>query len=195
MFSRNRRDQGELTMSCRLGLAFVAFMGLGGCEMTAPSTPPIGTGEEAVPPGPLTPSLKVAADDPGLLDGAGSTQFKLANLRFLQLRLAVPALPQNVSWMTMKVYTPQGALYSTRHLPYATDPEVKEVASPDGVAHPIEVLRPRAIAGGYALDAQILVGGSNMVRRPNPGAWRVTMEVDGAPQLRAETTLDFGMTL
>ena len=65
--------------------------------------------------------------------------------------------------------------------------------SPDGVVHPIRVLRPVAAAGGVGLDAQILVGGSNMVRRPIIGAWKITMELDDDRSARAETTLDFGM--
>lgn len=175
-------------MTGRVRIGWLTLALAAGCEMRPPAQQ---VGVEA-PSGPLRPAVKAAADDPARLDGAGQTKFILSQLRFLQLRLQVPQMVSGVKWMTVQIYTPQGSLYGTRHVPFSTDESVKEVESVDGVPHPIEVMHPKAIPGGYGLDAQLLVGGTNMVRRPNPGTWKITMEVDGEPATRAETSLELG---
>jgi hypothetical protein len=67
------------------------------------------------------------------------------------------------------------------------------VTSPDGVPHPIDVVPAVAIPGGYGLDTTILVAGTNLLRRPFPGLWRIRASVDGTHALDAEAVLEMSM--
>jgi hypothetical protein len=118
-------------------------------------------------------TLRVAADDPRLLDGPGQARVPLATTRTLLGRLIVPQLAPGVHWAHFELYTPTGALYQERHLPYALGRAPRTVPSPDGVPHPIDVERAEVTAEGVALDLSIVVGGSNLQRRPQPGVWRL----------------------
>jgi hypothetical protein len=141
-----------------------------------------------------TPSVKIAADGHHRLAGAGETRFSLARTRNLQFRLQLPArtIDNGVTWATMKLYTPNGALYHTRHIPYSTNRGLGEVPSPHGVSHPIRVVPVEQIPGGLGLDVGFLVAGTNINRYPLPGMWKVVIEVDGKPELRAEQTFELG---
>jgi hypothetical protein len=162
--------------------ALCALFGLGACRAAAP--------------GPETkPEIKVVADDPALLDGPGATHFSLPRVRDLHVRYALAPLPDGVTWATVRLLQPGGAVYHVRHLPIAREPAPAQVASPDGVPRPIDVLRPRPLADGReAVDFAIAVAGTNLLRRPVAGTWEVRAALDGQPDSEAALTLDFGMT-
>jgi len=169
---------------------------MAGCE-TAPPAP-----AELVPglvspyaPAPFAVGIKVVANNAALLAGKGSVAFKLPHVRSLLVRTSIAQIPEALLWMTIELHTPDGALYSQRHLPFSADPGITEIDSPDGIDRRVEVDRIKTIEGGYALDTAIPVGGTALTRTADPGAWRLNVRIDGQPTLSFEQTLDFGMAL
>jgi hypothetical protein len=59
------------------------------------------------------------------------------------------------------------------------------------VPHEINVVRAQATpdGDGYTLDFPILVGGSNLQRRPQPGTWTVAVGLDDQPETAARATV------
>ncbi len=141
---------------------------------------------------PLAPKVKVVANDPTKLNGPGESIIKMPSTREMYLRLELPSVPNGVFWVTLKFFTPNGGLYELRHIPYSTTP-TGPIPSPDGVPHPIDVLPVVPISGGYGIDSLIMVGGTNLMRRPDPGLWKVSMAVDGSASLAAETIVEMGL--
>jgi len=102
------------------------------------------------------------------------------------VRLETPTLaPGQATWGLLQIYTPAGGLYQTKHVPFSTDPTLKQVASKDGVDHPIDVIPAAVITGGYGLDFVVLVGGTNFIRHPQPGMWKFSVTLDDVP-IKAE---------
>lgn len=137
------------------------------------------------------PSMTLAVDDVAMLDGAGQSRLPLASARHLLARIVTPALPDPVTWITIDLIAPDGAVHARRHVPYSADASVKQVASPDGVPRPIDVQPARAVPGGWALEVAFPVGGTNLQRRPQPGTWRIRAVVDARPDLSFTSTIEF----
>jgi hypothetical protein len=136
----------------------------------------------------------VVTNDPAKLGGPGETLIKMGSTRDLHVRLQLPDVPAGVFWVTLRLHTPTGAVYDERHTPYSADPNApKRVDSPDGVPHPIDVFPAKAIPGGFGLDLPLLVGGTNLMRRPFPGLWRITVAVDNSASMAAETIIEMGL--
>jgi hypothetical protein len=133
----------------------------------------------------------VVAGDEQLLDGPGQRSISVQTTHFLFVRLLLPGdLPGPITWVSLRLSAPSGALYLERHVPFAADPKITQTESRHGVAHPINVSPAIARPGGYALDMPILVAGSNLERRPQPGAWTVAAIVDDRPELTAQATIE-----
>jgi hypothetical protein len=135
-------------------------------------------------------SMVVAADQQ-LLDGPGQRSLSVQTTHFMFVRVQIPGdLPAPITWVTLRLSAPSGALYLERHVPFAVDPKITQAESRHGVAHPINVSPAVARSGGYALDMPILVAGSNLQRRPQPGTWTVAAIVDDRPELTAQASVE-----
>jgi hypothetical protein len=166
---------------------------LGACQtgVTGMPGPSVGATSEPLGAPPRSPrALRMAADDPRLLEAAGQDRIALPTTRYLLARLLVPNLSPGVHWAHYELYTPTGALYQERHVPYALGRAPATVASPDGVPHPIDVEHAQSGPDGVALDLSILVGGTNLQRRPQPGLWRLHAALDRAPATAADATFE-----
>jgi hypothetical protein len=139
-----------------------------------PTTPP-----DMTPAPPLQPGLKVVADTPSLLAGPTGMSFDLMATRALMVRLETPMLPSDPLWVDFEMQNPMGATYQTRQLPFSANEAVTELPSPLGMQYTVTVSRPTPIAGGYGLDFAIPVGGTGLVRHPQPGQWRFHAMIEG----------------
>lgn len=175
-------------MSARTNLCALAALLAAGCA--DPGAPPGGSG--APSPAPAFASLRAAADQPELLAGPGQASVSLATTHFLFVRFEVPGeLPAPVAWVTLRLYTPTGALYLERHVPFSTALELTRTSPRHGEPHEVNVVRAQPTAAGHALDLPILVGGSNLQRRPQPGVWTISAALDDHPEVAARSTLRF----
>jgi hypothetical protein len=175
-------------------LVAVVLVGAGCKQPTdphlTPEPPPASNPDLAV--GPVSPSLKVVADDPAALDGPTQSLFKIMQMRYLLVRLQTPTLGAGVSWVTLKVSTPFNSPYHERRVPFSTDPNVTQIESPMMAGQMIDVFRATPIPGGFGLDMTILVGGSNIQRHPMPGLWQVSAELERS-SVHAEQSIELGM--
>jgi hypothetical protein len=167
---------------------------LAGCQQTGlPTTAP----EPAVNVEPVgehtTPGLVVVANDPRKLDGKGVDKFHLSTVRELYLRLWLPAVPAPLVWVKVTLHNPNGAVYIQRWVPFTDDPTLTETQPRAGQPGPVVTYPMAKLKDGVGLDYAIVVGGSNLVKRPMPGLWRLRAEVDGYPDLAAERTLELTM--
>ena len=147
--------------------------------------------EKAQPPAPSAitgPMLTLSADD---AEAAPATTFALMSLHHLMIRYRVPQMPAGVAWVTLTLEMPGGGIWTTRHLAFSAEKTHVHVPSPDGVPHPIEVTLAHGVPSGLALDTSILVGGTNLQRRPQFGRWTVRATIDGQPESAATTAFDF----
>jgi hypothetical protein len=170
--------------------AWFVFALLCACQRTHPSLLPVDT-----PPDLATPilpvAIKIVADNPRLLDGAATqTSFRLPFLRELYVRLQVPSLPSDISWATLRVFTPTGDSYHERKVPFTADTNPRQ-ATPPGAALPIDVIPAKPLAGGFGLDQEIVVGGTNFVRYPRPGFWKISFTLEGTT-MSAEQMIELG---
>jgi len=147
--------------------------------------------EGIAPPGHA--GMKLVVDDPQLLEGPAHARLHLPTARHLLARIQLPTPLNRVDWITVQLISPDGAVHATRHLPCSLDSTIKEVASPDGVPHPIDVLPAQAVPGGWTVDVAFPVGGTHLQRRPRPGLWRVRAWLDARPDLPAESTIEFAL--
>lgn len=171
--------------------AVLGLLALGACSRQTKPAPGAPT---PMPPAAAMPGLKVVADNPALLDGPTQTSIKIPTIRTLQLRLSLPALPESLVWATLELDTPEGAVYGSRHVPFSTDPSVKQVMPPEGGPHVVDVIPVKSITGGVALDSYFLVGGTALPNQ-EAGQWTIKMAVDGHPDLAGEQAVDFVMSL
>jgi hypothetical protein len=140
----------------------------------------------------VSASLRAVPDDPSLFERPGGAEVSLAKTHFLWVRLEVLGdLPRPAAWVTLRLYAPSGALHLERRVPFSNDSRLERVPSRSGVGHEIEVSRPLRTGGGWALDMPILVAGSNLERRPQPGAWTVTASLDDRPEVSQKTIVRF----
>ena len=129
----------------------------------------------------VTASLRVNADDPALLDGPGASRLPLMMVRDLVFRVTLPQMPSSdATWVQMQVMNPRGVRVQERRYVFTSDPQMHEVTVPGEVPRPMMAVPAHPIAGGWALDFSIPVGGTNMVRRPMPGLWTFVVDVQGA---------------
>lgn len=140
-------------------------------------------------------ALTVVADDPALLDGPGQQVFKIGTTRELLVRLTVPSAPATTIWMTLELFTPQGALFVDKHAPFSSDASVKLVPNPANTDLTVDVTQMKAVASGIGLDSYFLVGGTALQNQGSGGAWTVRARLDGYPGLGADAVVDFGMSL
>jgi hypothetical protein len=163
---------------------FIALCCVTGCDRSdAPNSPA---------PAPIAnAALRVAADRPPLTDEPpGSISLSTTHFLFARLELP-PSLPAPVAWVTVQLTAPSGAVHLERNVPIAIDPSVTEAESHHGVGHAIHVTRAEKVPGGYAIEVPILVGGSNLQRRPQPGDWTLTATLEGHPEIAAKTVIHF----
>jgi hypothetical protein len=174
-------------MTACVRAAFWLVLLIGGCRQAQePPVPAQASASLAA-----AASIVVAADQPQLLDGPGQRSLSVVTTHFMLVRLRVPGdLPAPVTWVTLRLTSPSGARYLERHVPFATDAQIAQVPSRHGIGHPINVSAAVALPGGYALDMPILVGGSNLQRRPQLGAWTIAAVVDDRPDLTAQVTVE-----
>jgi hypothetical protein len=137
------------------------------------------------------PTLTLAANDPAALDSAPQAAFPLMSLHHLMIRYRVTQLPPGVAWVTLTLEQPGGGIWTTRHLAFSAEKTHARVPSPDGVPHPIEVTVANRLDRGFALDTSILVGGTNLQRRPQFGRWTIRATIDGQPDSAAVAAFDF----
>src|SRR4051812_46273957 len=127
----------------RLGLMVSVLLVLSACRARGPASevPPGESGQPQPPPppDPVSPGVKVAANDPALLDGPGQMTFKIGTLRQLMVRLSLPSLPSSLVWVTLTLTTPHGSLFASRRVPFTSDPNLKTIASPDAPDQQIDV--------------------------------------------------------
>ena len=173
-----------------------------GATVSAPAPPGERMGPTLVspPPGPegqapVASSLKVVADDPGLLDGPTQLSFNIGSTRELLVRLQLPMVPSSLFWMTLTMQTPQGAFFVTKAVPFSSDPLVKQVHHPENPALKVDVTQVKTVPGGFTLDNYFLVGGTALQTQGSGGDWKLRASIDGVPGLAAEQTVHFVMSL
>ena len=163
-----------------------AILLLSACQSSAPAIDPGAT----VAATPARAQLSVAADDLRKM-GAPSPRFAIPATNALLFRFDVPGMPEPIGWVTLRLFAPSGALHQTLHLPFSADATRRQIASPQGMPHPIDVLPAIASPAGFALTMTLPVGGTHLERRPLVGAWRATASLDGHPEISASAGFDF----
>jgi hypothetical protein len=133
----------------------------------------------------------VAADDPRRLDEPAKQTISLLSTNTLLFRLVVDDLPSPVAWVTLRLYTPAGALHQQLHLPFSSDTAMTQVPSPEGMPHPIGVQHAVKGPDGFTLSMSIPVGGTHLQRRPQPGLWLAVATLDQRPEVLATTSFAF----
>jgi hypothetical protein len=132
----------------------------------------------------------VIADNPELLAKTSDSRISISRTHYMFVRLLLPSsLPAAVTWVTLHLTAPSGAAHLERHVPFAL--QGGETATMHGISHPINVEVAVPTSDGYALDMPILVGGSNLQRRPVLGDWTITASLDDQPESVARATVTF----
>jgi hypothetical protein len=163
---------------------FLALALAGGCtSIGSGGSSSGGGGNQPVPPqegqvAPLTPELKVVADDPGLLDGVSATRLSLMTVRDLVMRLQLPQLPADPTVVELKLLNPMGVQVQSRKFAFSANAATTQMPMAE-MPHPMAVAPVRNIPGGVALDFSIPVGGTNLQRRPMPGLWHLVADAPG----------------
>jgi hypothetical protein len=139
---------------------------------------------------PARAQLSVAADDLRRM-GEPSPRFSIPATNALLFRFDVPGMPESIGWVTLRLYTPSGTLHQTLHLPFSAGGTRTQIASPEGMPHPIDVLPAMRSATGFQLVLTLPVGGTHLERRPLVGTWRATATLDGHPESSASVGFDF----
>jgi hypothetical protein len=166
-----------------VGAVSLALVLASGCKDDPVGKSPPPTGGESpdlAPIATLQPGLKVVADNPALLAGSTGMSFDLFSTRALLVRLETPVLPSDPLWVDFDMQTPMGTGFQTRQFPFSANQQITELPSPAGMQYTVTVSRPTPIPGGYGLDFAIPVGGTSLVRHPQPGQWRFHASVEGA---------------
>jgi hypothetical protein len=116
----------------------------------------------------------------GLAHGVVGTQFKLWALERLFVRVQVADLPRT-AMLELKFVNPIGEVILEEHTLFSADPTIKTMDDPL-LGAGANVFTAQPIAGGFALDRWITVGGSVLWRAPVHGSdWLVQASVTGVP--------------
>jgi hypothetical protein len=180
----------------RVAVAMVLACAFAACRSSTNPYVPSDTPDPTVDlaPAPLPTGIKVVANDMSQLDmPQGGTTFSLLKVRELYVRLQTANIPSGMQWLSFELYDPAGGIYDSRHIPFTMDGTPTEVSSMDPIPHPVQVERIKSIPGGVAYDQVVLVGGTNMVRFPRPGIWRLVASLVGQSSIKGEQTVELGM--
>jgi hypothetical protein len=181
-------------------------LALAACSQSATGRPDGGPGDGAdlaqlggnsdgggdIDQGATLATLKVAIDDPANLDGPTVSSIDVMTVRDLLMRLSVPTLPaSDPTFLTFKLQNPSMVQVQDRRFAFATDAQVTMAVDPSDPTHTLPVSTATMKGGTWALDFSIPVGGTNLQKKPMPGTWLITVDVDGHPEYHVSYPIEF----
>jgi hypothetical protein len=180
-------------MRSLLLVATALTLGAGCRSSTNPHVPdPVVTPPGGGGPTPVTSSLKVVANDSANFTKPVPKVFMIQDLQFLVARLETTATVPQPAWGTLKLTSPFGTLHENQHVPFTTDPKVKQVPSSDPGQPAVDTVRIKYLPVGQAFDFAIPVAGTEIGLRPQPGLWKVVAAIDDVADAKAELTIELG---
>lgn len=128
-----------------------------------------------------------------MMSSTAPLSFDVSKLRDLWVAARPVAAKLNkIEVLRIEVRAPDGSLFSTLAAPYSADQANNRMYAPPDNTRPVDVRAAHDMGDGrVAMTYPIPMSGSDYVRHPTPGKWKIKAYLDGKPETANEAEIEF----